>query len=228
MNLDNELIDELNEALGLGEDQEDGGDIVWDSLEVPEEQQPAEVLSEVEAEPAEQETLKAKVGGGMSFFTQRRAVEEEFPDIIEEVELETVVLKEPEPFTQGISDEDVEAMWTDVLAQKHKLTADDVKRLLVEESARLKVENYVFDDIDVNPKKLPEEVILAEVRDMSLTSLMLNYDTQQFEIDVLREIRAKREALQKARGGVSQKSVIKKGLPFHLGGEMTQSRLRSS
>ena len=100
----------------------------------------------------------------MSFFTQRRVVEEEFPDIIEEVELETVVLKEPEPFTQGISDEEVEAMWTDVLAKKHKLTADDVKRLLVEESARLKVENYVLDDIDFNPKKLPEEVILAEIR----------------------------------------------------------------
>jgi len=240
VNLDNALIDELNEALGLGENQEDGGDIVWDSLEVPEEQQPAEalseveaepaeVLSEVEAEPAEQETPKAKVGGGMSFFTQRRAVEEEFPDIIEEVELETVVLKEPEPFTQGISDEEVEAMWTDVLAKKHKLTADDVKRLLVEESARLKVENYVLDDIDFNPKKLPEEVILAEIRDKSLTSLMLSGKTHtQVEIDKAREIRAKREAeVQKAREEYIAKSAMaKKGLPFHfLSGEMTPEQV---
>ena len=227
-----ELIDELNDALGFG-DIEDG--IVWDSLDVPVAETPAvEVLSEQEAEKIEQsEETKtsptATVGEGMSFFMQKRLLDEEFPDIIEEVELETVVLKEPEPFTAGIADDEIDAMWTDVLVEKHKLTADDVKRLLVEESARLKVENFTLEDINFNPNNLAEDVILAEIRDKSITSLMLNGKPHtQLEIDKAREIRAKREAdKQKAREEYIAKSMLaKKGLSFHfLSGEMTPEQV---
>lgn len=161
-------------------------DIQWDNLDdldnvpqdtlVDEEELdtlffPLENPEEPNIQALTQEEHKAKHGAGKSFFSKRNPADEEFPDIIEEVEFETVVLKEPEPFNQGISDDEVESMWTDALAKKHNLTVDQVKTLLSEESARLKVENYKLDGIDFNPKKLSDEAILAEIRDNSLTSL---------------------------------------------------------
>ena len=231
--------DEINQA--LAELDDDFEDIEWDSLDDPDSGMQASLVDDEELDtlffplekPEESDTQaltqeeepKAKRGGGMSFFSKRNLLDEEFPDIIEEVEFETVVLKEPEPFKQGVTDDEVDAMWKDAMVEKHKLTADQVKNLLSEESARLKVENYKLDGIDFNPKNLPDEVILAEIRDKSLTSLMLSGKTStQDEVDRARAIRAKREAeAQQAREEyIAKSSRAEQRLPFNfLSGEMT-------
>jgi len=193
--------------------------IEWDKM--------PEVVSEA---PVQTPDLPDTTQANGKFFTRARhnGEDEDFPDILEDVEYETVVLKQPEPINPGSLDAKIDSAWTDVFVSKHNLTASQVKELLLAESALLKIEKFKLDGINFNTAGLDEDTILEQIREKSIMSLMLCGKTStQNEVDASRAAKIKRDAeVQKAKEEYLVKSVTAaQGLSYNfLSGVMTEEQ----
>jgi len=211
------VLAELDEVLQETKAEEPSYDeIVWDSM-------PDDLLSFM---PQQSVPTGGQFFGGS--FEKRMAEEDEFPDILEEVEYETVVIKQPEPINKGLSDDLIDEMWSDIFVKKHNLTAAQVKQLLSEETARLRSEKFILDDINFNPNKLSEDVILEQIRNDSLSSLMVCGKTKtQATVDEARRIKIERDVKiqQMNAEGLIKSREANKGLPYNfMSGVMTEDQ----